>query len=150
MLLPCLSFSGLCAPPLCVWGQSRGSLYDRMGGLTLPSSPWSWEKPELCVLSPSRPDATKFSGAAGSDTGAGGPGSQEPHLLSSWICLLYVFWFTHLWGTDACNSPASWSVGQKHLGWVICDLLAIDWRGKKNVNAGINPPQLSLFRGIYF
>ena len=101
----------------------------------------------LCAA-PSQPDATKFSGAAGSDAGAGGPGSQALPLLSRWLCFLYVFWFTYLWGTDVCNSPASWSVGQKHLGWVICDLLAVDWSGKKNVNAGINPPQLTLFMGI--
>ena len=150
MLLPCLRLSGLCAPPLCVWGQNHGSLYDRMRGVTLPSSPWSWEKPEFCVLPPSRPDATQFSGPAGSDAGAGGPGSQAPPLLSPWLCLLYMFWSTHIWGTDVCNSPASWSVGQRHLGWVICDLLAVDWRRKKNVNAGINPPQVTLFMGIYF
>lgn len=35
----------------------------------------------LCAA-PSQPDATKFSGAAGSDAGAGGPGSQALPLLS--------------------------------------------------------------------
>lgn len=136
----------MCTSTLCLGPES----YDRIGGVTLPSSRWSWEKPEFYVLPPFWLDASKFSGAAGSDAGAGGRGSQAPPLLSPWLCLLYVFWFTHLWGTDVCNSPASWSVGQKHLGWVICDLLAVDWRGKKNINAGVNPPQLSLFMGICF
>ena len=39
MLLPCLRLSGLCASLLWVWGQSDGSLYDRIGESLCPVHP---------------------------------------------------------------------------------------------------------------
>ena len=49
---------------------------------------FDWEAGVICSASL---DATRFSGAAGSATTAGVPGSQAPPLLFPWFCLLHVF-----------------------------------------------------------
>ena len=87
----------------------------------------SWKAGYVCAAFP---DATGFSGAAGSATAAGGPGSQahncSPCSISSLCSSPPTFRCTDVW-----NSPSSWSTGQRQLCWAMGVLMVLDWRGEK-------------------